>query len=94
MSQFRRNEREAAGPQANVDVVPLTGLAAWCILVVMTDEPRDEEEYEPADIDPDNPIASVPDGGPPVEADPADWADQHRVVPADPADDERGLDDE
>ena len=50
----------------------------------MTNESRIEEEYEPADIDPDNPIISLPDSGePPVDADPADWADQHRVVPVD-----------
>ena len=60
----------------------------------MTDESRIEEEYEPADIDPENPIASLPEDQPPVEADPADWADQHRVVPGDVADDERLLDDE
>ena len=60
----------------------------------MTDESSIEEEYEPADIDPDNPIASLPeDQQPPVEADPADWADQHRVVPG-VTDDERLLDDE
>jgi hypothetical protein len=61
----------------------------------MTDESSIEEEYEPADIDPDNPIASLPEHQPPpVEADPADWADQHRVVPGDVTDDERVLDDE
>lgn len=56
----------------------------------MTDESRIDEEYEPADIDPDDPISTLPDGAakPPVEADPADWVDQHRVVPNDP-DDER-----
>jgi hypothetical protein len=61
----------------------------------MTDESSIDEEYEPADIDPDNPIASLPEvQQPPVEADPADWADQHRAVPGDVADDERLLDDE
>jgi hypothetical protein len=56
----------------------------------MTDESRIEEEYEPADIDPDNPIVFLPDNGqPPVEADPADWADQHRVVPVDVEDEDR-----
>lgn len=49
----------------------------------MTDESRIEieEEYEPDDIDPDNPIASLPDAKElPVEADPADWIDQQTVV--------------
>jgi hypothetical protein len=50
----------------------------------MTDESPLEDEYEPSDIDPDNPIASLPDKHElPVEADPADWADQQRVVPGD-----------
>ncbi len=49
----------------------------------MTDESRIEieEEYEPDDIDPDNPIASLHDAKKlPVEADPADWVDQQTVV--------------
>jgi hypothetical protein len=55
----------------------------------MSDESRIDEEYEPADIDPDNPIASLPNGKePPVETDPADWVDQHLDVPED--DEERG----
>ena len=50
----------------------------------MTDESRIEEEYEPDDIDPDNPLASLPHAkGLPVEADPADWADQQSVVQED-----------
>jgi hypothetical protein len=57
----------------------------------MSDESPIEEEYVPADVDPDNLIASSPDGVVlPVEADPADWADQHRIVPDDLDDDERG----
>ncbi|HEX2783904.1 MAG TPA: hypothetical protein VHN36_09985 [Ilumatobacteraceae bacterium] len=50
----------------------------------MTDESRIEEEYEPDDIDPDNPIASLADAKElPVEADPADWIDQQTVIPED-----------
>lgn len=57
----------------------------------MSDESPIEEEYVPADIDPDNLIASLPDRDlPPIEADPADWADQHRIVPEDLDDEERG----
>jgi hypothetical protein len=57
----------------------------------MSDQSSIEEEYVPADIDPDNLIASLPDSEvPPVEADPADWADQHRVIPEDPDEEERG----
>jgi hypothetical protein len=56
----------------------------------MSDESPIEEEYVPADVDPDNLIASLPDGVVlPVEADPADWVDQHRIVPDD-LDEERG----
>ncbi len=56
----------------------------------MSDESRIDEEYEPADIDPDDPISTLPvlDVEPPVEADPADWVDQHLDVPED--EDERG----
>jgi hypothetical protein len=57
----------------------------------MSDESPIEEEYVPADVDPDNLIASLPDGDVlPVETDPADWVDQHRIVPDDLDDDERG----
>ena len=57
----------------------------------MSDESPIGDEYVPADIDPDNLIASLPDGDAlPVEADPADWADQHRIVPEDLDDEERG----
>ena len=50
----------------------------------MSDESRIDEEYEPVDIDPDNPIASAPEViEPPVDADPLDWMDQHRDVPID-----------
>lgn len=53
----------------------------------MSDESRIDEEYEPADIDPDAPLASSPDAvEPPVDADPADWIDQHREVPVDDED--------
>jgi hypothetical protein len=57
----------------------------------MTDESRIDEEYEPTDIDPDDPISTLPGVGaePPVEADRADWVDQHRDVPED-LDDEAG----
>ncbi len=56
----------------------------------MNHEPPIDDEYEPADIDPDAPISTASDGipDPPVEADPADWMDQHRVVSEDD-DDER-----
>jgi hypothetical protein len=56
--------------------------------VVMSDESRPDEEYEPEDADPDRPIA-VPatDPTPPLDADPADWLDQQRDVPVD--DDDR-----
>lgn len=95
LSQLEQSEHPLNRPGSLWTFGPLTALAAWCILVVMTDEPRDEEEYEPADIDPDNPIASAPDDGePPVEANPADWADQHRVVPGESGDDERVLGDD
>jgi len=49
----------------------------------MTDESRIDEEYEPADVDPDHPIDALPEKEeePPVEADPADWLDQQREVP-------------
>jgi hypothetical protein len=56
----------------------------------MTDhESRPDEEYEPDEVDPDNVIASKPstEVDPPVEADRADWADQHREVPLDDDDD-------
>jgi hypothetical protein len=52
----------------------------------MTDESRIEieEEYEPDDIDPDDPIGSLPEAKElPVEADPADWVDQQTVVQED-----------
>jgi hypothetical protein len=57
----------------------------------MNDESPIEEEYEPADIDPDDTVATVPVGniGPPVEADPADWLDQHREIGDGLDDDER-----
>ena len=56
----------------------------------MTDESRIDEEYEPDDIDPDDPISTLPGVGvqPPVETDRADWVDQHRDVAED--DEERG----
>ena len=61
----------------------------------MTEQPRIDEEYEPADIDPDNPIeTSATDREPPVEADPADWADQQIVVAGDPEEDEPLADEE
>ena len=50
----------------------------------MSDESRIDEEYEPVDIDPDDPIAASPEPQePPVDADPADWLDQQRDVPVD-----------
>ena len=51
----------------------------------MTDESRIDEEYEPADIDPDDPISTRAGAAaePPVEADRADWVDQHLDVPED-----------
>ena len=57
----------------------------------MNHESPIEEEYEPDDIDPDDPISTLPgtDVEPPVEADPADWLDQHRDVSDDPDDDDR-----
>jgi hypothetical protein len=56
----------------------------------MTDDSRIEEEYEPADIDPDNPIAALPDDVRlPVEADQADWADQHRPIAEGDAEEDR-----
>ena len=56
----------------------------------MTDERPVDDEYEQDDLDPDAPIAVLPEGGePPVETDPADWMDQHRVVSDDDDDDER-----
>jgi hypothetical protein len=57
----------------------------------MTDESRIDEEYEPVDIDPDDPIETVPrEVHPPVDVDPADWLDQERDVPLD--DDGAGID--
>jgi len=48
----------------------------------MTDESRIDEEYEPEDVDPDHPIDVLPEEvESPVEANPADWLDQHREVP-------------
>jgi hypothetical protein len=53
----------------------------------MSDESPIDEEYEPADIDPDAPIAASPARAePPVDADPADWMDQLREVPVDDED--------
>lgn len=55
------------------------------------DESRPDEEYEPEEIDPDNPVETTPADGtppPPPDADRADWLDQHREVPLDD-DDER-----
>ena len=55
----------------------------------MNSETPVDDEYEPADIDPDAPLASssTTDDQPPVEADPADWLDQQRPI-SDDADDE------
>ena len=57
----------------------------------MNDEWPTDNEYEPEDLDPDAPISALPegDGDPPVETDPADWMDQHRVVSDEADDDER-----
>ena len=57
----------------------------------MNDESPVDDDYEPDDIDPDAPISALPDLGidPPVEADPADWMDQHRAISDDDDDDER-----
>ncbi len=57
----------------------------------MNDEWPIDDEYEPADIDPDAPISALPGGetDPPVEADPADWMDQQTVVSDEADDDER-----
>ena len=57
----------------------------------MSDEWPTDIEYEPEDLDPDAPISVLPEGGgdPPVETDPADWLDQHRLVSDEADDDER-----
>jgi hypothetical protein len=58
----------------------------------MTNESRIDEEYEPADTDPDDPIETVPrEPHPPLDADKADWLDQERDVPLE---DDRVGDDE
>ena len=57
----------------------------------MSHESPIADEYEPADIDPDAPLSSPSDDSreSPIEADPADWVDQHRAVSEDDDDDQR-----
>jgi len=57
----------------------------------MTDESRPDEEYEPADVDPDDPIETMSrEPRRPTEADPADWLDQERDAPQEDERDDGG----